>query len=339
MGDRVLIVPIDGKLPNLALMRLAAWERSRGADVTWRHDLPRHDLFTPQFDRVWGSAIFATSRKAVVKLLATYPHAVVGGSGGNPDFRIDQVLAPTDFRGIPGPVPNEFEGLDYSAYPQFTASIGYAMRGCRMKCAFCVVPGQEGKARSASAIAAIWRGEGYPKHLHLLDNDFFGNPQWRSVVRDVVDGGYKVCINQGINVRVLNDEAAEAIVAMHPWEDGFERARLYTAWDNVGDERVFFRGIDRLERAGWKASWTFAYMLCGFDPAETWDRLMYRFRAMVARGIRPYPMVFGGDDKTPRPRTYQRLKRFQRWVLQRHYMHKPFEEWEAGEYLTPALAA
>ena len=324
MSGRVLIVPVDGKLPNLALMRLAAWERGQGAHVTWRHQLPTLDLFTPSFDRVYGSAIFGTSTKAVAKLRAVYPHAVIGGSGGDDTLRVEDI------------VPSHFTGLDYSGYPDFTASIGYAMRGCRMNCAFCVVPGMEGKARSAASIATIWRGPGFPKHVHLLDNDFFGNPSWKSVRREIVDGSFKVCINQGINVRIINDEAAEAIAEMHPWDDGFERGRLYAAWDNIGDERVFFRGIDRLERAGWKASWVFAYMLIGFDPGETWDRIHHRLTRMTERGIRPYPMVFGGDANAPRPREYQRLKRFQRWVLRRDYMHKPFDQWEADEYLAPS---
>jgi hypothetical protein len=73
-----------------------------------------------------------------------------------------------------------------------------------------------------------------------------------------------------------------------------------------------------------------------WEASTTMPRIFYRFDRMVARGIRPYPMVFGGDEKTPRPREYQRLKRFQRWVLRRDYMHKPFERWEAEEYATPA---
>src|SRR5436305_14558 len=111
MSGRVLMVPIDGKLPNLALMRIAAWERFQGAEVTWRHELPHRDLFTPAFDRVYGSAIFDTSGKAVEKLLETYPHALVGGDGGDRALRVEQI------------VPTQFVGIDYSGYPKFDASI------------------------------------------------------------------------------------------------------------------------------------------------------------------------------------------------------------------------
>lgn len=40
---RVKLVQIDGKLPNLALMRLASWHKSRNDAVTFTRDT-HHDL-------------------------------------------------------------------------------------------------------------------------------------------------------------------------------------------------------------------------------------------------------------------------------------------------------
>lgn len=298
----VRITHLDGKLPNLALMRLAAWHRAQGDDVRWERGTSRQ-FHEPHYDVVYGSAIFSETRKAATRLVEQFPGAIIGGGGGDNDLRVEHI------------VPSQFTALDWSGYPDFEASLGYAMRGCRFKCGFCQVPGREGAARSNATIATIWRGPGYPKHLHLLDNDFFGNPEWRVRVREIVDGGFKVCINQGINARLLNAETAAAVVEMAPWDDSFKRRRLYVAWDNIGHERVFFNGIDALEKAGWKPEWVFSYMLLGFDPRETWERIFYRYNRMMERGVRPYPMVFAGDDKTPRPAEYAKLKRFQRWVI------------------------
>jgi len=313
----VRVTQIDGKLPNLALMRIAAWHRSCGDVVRWVRGVTR-GLYEPEYDRVYGSAIFATSAKAVDLLRAAFPGAIIGGIGGDAKLRVEDII------------PADFAALDYSAYSDFTASIGYSMRGCRFKCGFCVVPKQEGGARSVGTIPEIWRGGDHPRHIHLLDNDFFGNTSWRERVAEICDGGFKVCINQGINVRLLDDEQAAAVVRMAPWDDGFSRRRLYTAWDNIGDERVFFDGIERLERAGWAANKVFAYMLVGYDRRETWDRVMHRFNRMVDLGIRPYPMVFGGDDRRERSPLYPKLKRFQRWVITREYMHRPFEEYSTA---------
>lgn len=62
-----------------------------------------------------------------------------------------------------------------------------------------------------------------------------------------------------------------------------------------------------LELAGVPAKHLMAYMLIGFDRRETMERILYRFGKMVARGIRPYPMVY---DRSRRD-----LVAFQRWVI------------------------
>jgi hypothetical protein len=128
--------------------------------------------------------------------------------------------------------------LDYSVYPRFQRSIGFAMRGCRLKCRFCVVPRKEGKARAAGSIASIYRGAPMPREILLLDNDYFGNPEWRSVHRELIDGDFKVSLVQGINARMLNPETARAIGELNIRDDGMKRRRIYTAWDSIGDERA-----------------------------------------------------------------------------------------------------
>ena len=310
----VRITQLDGKLPNLALMRLSAWHRSIGDEVHWVRGTSR-GLWEPEYNIVYGSAIFADTAKASALFRKQFPNAIVGGSGGDKSLRVEDI------------VPSQFMTLDYSGYPDFDSSIGYAMRGCRFKCGFCVVPKQEGKARPNSTIDQIWRGTGFPKHIHLLDNDFFGNPDWRDAVAAIKSGGFKVCINQGINVRLLDDEQAEAIVEINPWDDGFHRKRLYCAWDNLGDERVFFDGVGRLEKAGWKPAWIMAYMLVGYDRRESWDRIWHRYNRMIELGIKPYPMVFGGDDRRGRHPEYVKLKRFQRWVITGASKVAPFSDY------------
>lgn len=300
MVATIRVTQLDGKLPNLALMRLAAWHREQGDNVYWQRGTQR-GLHEPDYDIVYGSAIFTTSAKAVALFRSQFPHALIGGWGGDRQLRVEDI------------VPSQFTLADYSGFTDFTASLGYTMRGCRFKCGFCMVPKMEGRARSEGPISAIWRGEGHPKHIHLLDNDFFGNPVWRDRVDEIEAGGFRVCINQGINVRLLDDDAAAAIVRIAPYGTDFKHRRLYTAWDNIGDEQVFFDGVDRLERAGWPAHRIMAYMLVGYDPRETWERIFHRFDRMVERRIEPYVMVFGGDERRPASPEYPKLKRFQRW--------------------------
>jgi hypothetical protein len=324
---KVRLTQIDGKLPNLALMKLAHYHRSHGDEVHFTKHVER-DMLEPEYERVYGSAIFSFSAERVARFRAEFPNAMVGGTHNLADnTTVEQVLGIADN-----------EDHDYSIYPSFDGSIGFTQRGCRLKCGFCVVPKKEGKPRSVNTIADIWRGEPWPKHLHLLDNDFFGQPreQWQARIEEIRSGGFKVCLNQGINIRMIDDDSAAALASIPYYDDGFKVRRLYTAWDNIGDEERFFRGVDTLEHHGIPSRNLLVYMLVGYDKRETWERVMYRFEKMTAREIRPYPMVFGERERTlPLGGCNQRIERrtlgeFQRWAIRKAYTFVPFENYDVN---------
>ena len=323
----VRLSQLDGKLPNLALMRLAAWHREQGDEVCFYAgaDAAVRHLDEPAYDRVYGSAIFAFSKPLVDRFLEQFPDAIVGGTG-------------TDSRATVEDLVGQYEKYDYSISRGFAASIGFTQRGCRLSCKFCVVPAKEGKARAVNTIADIWRGPGHPKHLHLLDNDFFGQPResWMARIAEIREGDFKVCFSQGINIRLVDAEVAKALASIEYREDSFRRRRLMTAWDNLKEERSFFTGVETLAAAGIPPKHLMAYMLVGFDKKETWERLFYRFRRMVEIGIRPYPMIFGekkrglpdgGSNISYAGRT---LGEFQRWVVTGLYRAVDFRDYDVS---------
>lgn len=305
----VRLTHIDGKLPNLALMKLAAWHKARGDSVMLSRRVER-DMFEPEYSRIYASAIFKYSADRLGRFKDQWPDAIIGGTGSGSPATIEDLIG------------ESFEHYDYSIYPNFEPSIGFTQRGCRLKCKFCVVPGKEGKPRSVNSIYDIWRGERHPKKLILLDNDFFGQDDWRARICEIRKGGFKVSLNQGINVRLIDEEAAQALASIEYRDDQFQRRRLYTAWDNLKDEKVFFRGVDRLEAAGIPSKHIMAYMLVGYAPDETFGRVMYRFERMVARGILPYPMVYD--------RSRADLRRFARWACTGLYRAVPWADYISG---------
>lgn len=314
---RARLTQIDGALPNLALMKLAAWLRSRGWEVVVTRDIQPDIFENTAYDAVYGSCIFSFSQVRLMRFMRQWPGAIVGGTGTPFDHTVEKHM---------GVAEDSAEVYDYGGYPDFKESIGYLMRGCRMATPksicrnFCVVPDKEGRPRSVNTIGAIWRGKPWPKKLHILDNDFFGNPAWRERVDELREGKFKVCLSQGINTRLLNDEAAAALATMEYRNTEFNERKLYTAWDNWGDEEQFFRGVDRLERHGVPGKHLMAYMLVGSDPEETWPRLWHRFTRMVERAIEPYPMVFN--------RQRADLLCFQRWAITGLYRVVPWGEYE-----------
>jgi hypothetical protein len=324
----VRLTQIDGKLPNLALMKVARVHRDRGDEIVFSKRVQR-DILEPVYSAVYGSAIFAYSAPRVAEFKAEFPEAVVGGTWNV----LDNTTVETHL-GLTG----DDERFDYSIYPGFTGSIGFTQRGCRLKCGFCVVPKKEGKPRAVSTVYDIWRGDPYPKHLHLLDNDFFGQPrdQWEARIDEIKSGGFKVCLNQGINIRMIDADAAKALASIPVRDDQFKTRRLYTAWDSLGDESRFFAGVDLLEEHGLPPTALLVYMLVGYDKKETWERVMYRFQKMVERGIRPYPMVYGDRNRgLPLGGCNQRighrtLSEFQRWAIRKAYTFVPFEHYDVN---------
>ena len=301
----VRLTQLDGKLPNLALMRLAAWHRSRG-DKLYFETSPTRGIFEPEYGAVYGSAIFTATMPDVNQFRLQFPGAFVGGTGSGENTTLEETI------------PDVGNEMDYSIYPEYRHSIGFLTRGCRLKCKFCVVPTKEGKPFAQSMVHEVWRGKPHPRTLMLLDNDFFALPAWREHVDAIVAGKFRVCLSQGINVRLVDDEQAEALASMEYRDGEFRRRRLYTAWDSVGQERIFFRGIDRLEAAGIPPKHIMAYMLIGWAKGETMNLIQYRFDRMVAMGILPYPMVYGDRPD---------LKRFQRWAVTGLYRALPFSEY------------
>ena len=218
---------------------------------------------------------------------------------------------------------------DYSLYPSYRPSIGFSQRGCRLKCPFCVVPKKEGAIRSERTINGIWRGEPHPRQIVLLDNDFFGQPNWEARVLELQEGPFQVCFSQGINARFLDDAAAAAIAAVDYRDSKFQRRQVYTAWDNRKDEHRLFKGLERLVRYGVKPAHIMVYMLIGYWEGETEEDRIHRQARLREFGAIPYPMPF---------RRTRDLVGFQRWVCGAYDKRIPWADWKAANYRPEKLS-
>jgi hypothetical protein len=293
---RVLLLQLDGKIPNIALMRIAAHHKALGDSVELRRagniTAVQRGLWDVP-DRVYASAIFERTRPVADALRKVYPDALIGGTGVDIALTLeDHGISTTD--------------QDYSIYPRWRQSIGFLQRGCRLRCPFCVVPRKEGAMREEQTVSELWRGDPYPKELILLDNDFFGNPSWRERIAEIRDGGFKVSFNQGINARFLDEETAEAIGSVDYRGDQMKARRIYTAWDNRKDEKRLMRGLELLVKSGVKPAHIMVYMLIGYWKGETHEDREHRRAELRAFGAVPYPMPF---ERT------RELVGFQRWVI------------------------
>jgi hypothetical protein len=111
------------KIPNVALMKLSAFHKARGDNVTKsKGNMLRFLNSSP--DKVYISIIYKKNAHMFDDLIPRYPDTVfdIGGSG----YDLKKVL------------PEEIELMkpDYSRYINCDYSLGYSSRGCVRDCYF-----------------------------------------------------------------------------------------------------------------------------------------------------------------------------------------------------------
>ena len=219
------------------------------------------------------------------------PDMIVGGTGI--DLKIE--------------LPEEMREVDpdYQLY-DFPHSIGFAMRGCRFRCGFCVVPEKEGRARANHNIEKIWTNRG-SDFIWLLDNDFFGNPLWRERIEEIRELNLRVSFLQGLNIRIITEEQAHALASVRFKNKAGTHSICSFAWDRMRDEKLIRRGVDRLQEAGIKPWQMQFFVLIGYDTTEEED--LHRVMMLKGLGCDPYAMPYDKSDP------YQR--KFCRWVNRR----------------------
>jgi hypothetical protein len=300
MIKNIGIFDVDSKIPNLALMKLSAYHKERGDNV--QHFLPVMDK--DHFDKIYASTIFCDDDSD--RQYLDPERMEIGGSGWD----------------LKKNLPPEIEALqpDYSLY-DYPHSMGFTMRGCRFVCKFCIVPEKEGRPKSNNTINEIWTNRG-SDFVMLLDNDFFGNPEWRERIAEIRHHNLRVNFNQGLNIRIITEEQAKALASVRFRNPKGNKPMVHFAWDRFNDEKLIDAGIERVKAAGIKPYQMTFYVLIGFDTTPEQDY----YRVMKLRKIGCNPFVMPYDKKN----IYQ--QRFTRWVN-----HKAiFKSVEWADYSTAA---
>ena len=107
--SRVLVLQLDGSLPNLALMRIAAHHRKRGDEIDFRRVGNVAAIQPELWDEpkwVYGSLIFERTRPLAEHIRKVYPDAIVGGTGWSLAMTLERAGVWT-------------REIDYSIYPKF----------------------------------------------------------------------------------------------------------------------------------------------------------------------------------------------------------------------------
>lgn len=280
---RIGIVQADGKLPNIALMKIASYHKTIGDDVEWWNG----PLFP--YGKVYASKIFKFTNDS-------FPDYLIRGGTG---YENDQKL------------PEKIDSLNHSGgwflYPKYKNHIGFSERGCRLKCSFCVVPVKEGKPKQDLSIGELLTNPVGQDRLALLDDDFLGHPNVDDVFMELIERNLKVCFSQGLNIRIITEGQAVLLEQTNFKGLSFKSRRITFAWDRYKDKKTIIKGFKRCVEAGIKPYQMQFFVLIGYDTGH--EENMERVETIRSWGSDPFVMAYD------RGNLYQR--RFQRWVNHR----------------------
>lgn len=269
------LIDVDShNYPNLALMKISAWEKSQGNDVEWWNGLK-------YYDRVYQAKVFDDTYTKDNEFVIQADEIIKGGTG----YGLNDVL------------PYEIEHMhpDYSLYGITDTAYGFLTRGCPRHCKWCIVGDKEGLiSHKVADLSEFYDGQ---EKIEILDPNILACSDREELLNQLAKSGGCVNFNQGLDVRFLDKKTAELI-------NGIKTVCLHFAWDNYEN-----RTRECLEHAKeWLTTepcHILVYVLTNFNTTTEQD--LERIYAIRDLGFLPYVMIY---DKPHAPNI---LIRMQRW--------------------------
>ena len=271
---KIGMLDIDGhNYPNLALMKISAYHKSKGDNVELFYGLNKYDI-------VYKSKVFTFTPDYEELIMAD--KIISGGTG----FDLTNKL----------PLEIENQYPDYSLYNIKNTAYGFLTRGCPRSCNFCIVGKKEGnKSYKVSDLSQFWKGQ---KNIDILDPNLLACKENKiELLNQLVESKSIVNISQGFDIRLMDIESLNLI-------NKLKIKAIHFAWDNYEfntyDKLKFWRDKIQFEERKVKV-----YVLTNFNTTHKQD--LERIYKLQELQYDPYIMIY---DKINSP---QKTRYLARW--------------------------
>lgn len=220
----IQLIHIDGRLPNLALMKLSSYYKSQGYKIKLSKGLEKYT----GAEAVFGSSIFSfpNSDRKLKNLKNFYGDSLtLGGSGIDLKLRLDDTIEKGD--------------IDYELYPELEdRALGFVTRGCPYRCPFCLVPEKEGNVRQVCDFEQLLKGR---SKLILLDDNILAHPKKGELLEEMARRNLAVNFTQTLDIRLLNKELVSILKRISYSNTIFSRKVIHFSLNNLS-------GLSKIEK-------------------------------------------------------------------------------------------
>lgn len=272
---KIGLLDVDGhNFPNLALMKISAYHKSRGDKVESATMFEHYDI-------LYKSKVFTFT----------------------PDneycYRADKIVQGGTGYDITTKLPDEIDSTipDYTLY-NCEHAYGFLTRGCPNKCSWCIVPKKEGNIKPYADIEDFI---GNFKSVVLMDNNVLSSEHGIKQIEKIIELKIKVDFNQGLDARLIDDSMSKLLSKVR-W-----LKPLRMACDSAAMMPHIERATSSLRKHGCKPRNYFIYTLVKEIP-DALERVMFLKSLNLDPFCQPYR-----DFKTNKEPD-RILKQFSRWV-------------------------
>lgn len=326
--EKIGLIDVDNRerlrdcFPNIPLMKISAWHKSKGDLVEWYNP-----MFGGHYDVVYMSKVFSFTDD--YEYFINADRVIRGGTGygirleeGREVFHGGENLPP-EIEHIFPDYSLYYSDFDFDVFGKLTTigikhrqtAYGFLSRGCPRGCKFChVKPKEGGVAVKVADLSEFWNGQ---KIIELCDPNTLACKDYKDILQQLIDSNSRVNFNQGLDIRLMTEEKAEMI-------NQIKIKGIHFAWDKFEDmETITPKFLEFRKASDIHPHELQVYVLTNFNTTHEQD--LFRVEWLRNNGFAPYIMIY---NKQGLPKKHI-TRKLQRYVNNRtiFWSCKTFEEY------------